>query len=381
MSSAKDTSYANPPFVEKVALFASLTFQLPFFMGWTLATSPFHRTNKHKSLKRVFGDRLFYFLTERFNMKQVQWLLGDTFGVYNTYMKSQGLQPVVDEIGENGRILWLGERRTDRVILYCHGASIRQLSRNQFSPSRSGGAFIFPAQFFVLPFWKHTKNELDLKGKGTGIAILQYSLVPTAGFPTQLKQAVLAVQHLLSLGVQPQNIQLTGDSAGGNLVLQVLSHILHPVPNVPLLNITTPLAGAFILSPWVDLTSAVGSMVTNADSDCIGKEGLTYWGRQVRDGVAEESRPYIEAYYAPDGWFTKLSTVVGPILVTGGDAECLRDSIVVFADRLTKQHPQTKFVLQKHGVHNDPYFDFMWDGKAQNELRPIILDFFASNFK
>ncbi|KAG6808172.1 hypothetical protein H0H92_005158, partial [Tricholoma furcatifolium] len=242
-------------------------------------------------------------------MKQLQWLQGDTFGVYNTYMKSQGLQPVVDEIGENGRILWLGERRTDRVILYLHGASIRQLCMDQFSPSRTGGAFIISAQPHVLPFWKDTMEQLDLKGKGAGFAILQYSLIPIAEFPTPLKQAVLAVQYLLSLDVQPQNIQLTADSAGGNLALQVLSHMLHPVPNVPLLNITIPLAGAVILSPWVDLTSTAGSVITNGDSDVIGKEGLTYWGRQVRDGVAEENRPYIEAYYTPDDWFTKLSTV------------------------------------------------------------------------
>ncbi|KAG6898997.1 hypothetical protein C0993_001920, partial [Termitomyces sp. T159_Od127] len=125
-------------------------------------------------------------------MKQLQWGLGDTLGVYKDFMKGQNLPVVIDQLDENSRLLWVGERRTDRVILYFHG-----------------GAFLLPAQFFVPPFWKYVQDELKAKGKETGFAMLQYSLVPTEMFPTQLKQAVLAIQHLISMGVKPQNIQLT----------------------------------------------------------------------------------------------------------------------------------------------------------------------------
>ncbi|KAG6901554.1 hypothetical protein C0995_010611 [Termitomyces sp. Mi166 len=297
-------------------------------------------------------------------MKQLQWELGDTLGVYKDYMKKQKLPLVIDELGENSRLLWIGERRTNRVILYFHG-----------------GAFLLPAQFFVLPFWRYVQRELEEEGKETGFAILQYSLVPTATFPTQLKQAVLAVQRLFSMGVKPQNIQLTGDSAGGNLVLQLFSHILHPVPDVPRLTLTAPFSGAYPMSPWVSLTGKTGSMITNDDSDVIGFETLTYWGRIVLDGIPGKYRPYIEPYYASEDWFAKLSTVVQRVLITAGDAECLRDEIVVFADRLGKQHPKVQFVVQKHGVHNDPYFDFLWPEKIKGELTPLILDFFLSGFK
>ncbi|KAG5338971.1 hypothetical protein C0989_005470, partial [Termitomyces sp. Mn162] len=209
-----------------------------------------------------------------------------------------------------------------------------------------------------------------------------YTPVPTATFPTQLKQAVLAVQHLISMGVEPQNIQLTGDSAGGNLVLQLLSHMLHPVTDVPRLTITAPFSGVYLMSPWVSLTGKTGSMITNDDSDSVGIKALTYWGRIVLDGVPEKYRSYLEPYYAPEDWFMDLSTVVRRVFVTDGDAECLRDEIAAVADHLGKKHPRMQFILQKHGIHDDPYFDFLlWPQKVQNDLTPLILDFFASGFE
>jgi len=307
---------------------------------------------------------VFYHLTSRFNVKQLQWALGDTYDVYKDWMKGQGLPLVIDELGENSRLLWIGERRTDRVILYFHG-----------------GAYLLPMQFFVPNFWKYILDELTTKNKETGFAILQYSLVPTATFPTKLHQAVLAVQHLISKGAQPQNIQITGDSAGANLALQLFSHILHPVPDVPRLTLPAPIGGAYLMSPWISLTGQTGSMLTNDSSDVIGIQSLTYWGRLVLDGVPEEYRPYLEAYYAPETWFEKLATVVDRVLITAGDAECLRDEIVVVADRICKQHPLAQFVMQKYGVHNDPYFDFFTKEKKKGELTPVILEWFDEGFR
>jgi len=215
-----------------------------------------------------------------------------------------------------------------------------------------------------------------MKSKETVFAILRYSLVPTATFPTQqLHQAVLAVQHLVSKGVQPQKIQITGESAGANLALQLFSHMLHPVADVPRLTLDAPFRGAHLISPWVSFTGQTGSMLTNDDSDAIGIRGLTYWGWLVLDGVPEEYRPYLEAYRAPEAWFEQLSTIIDRVLITVGDAECLRDEIVVVADRICKQHPRGQFVLQKHGVHNDPYFDFFTKEK-KGELTLLILEWF-----
>ncbi|KAG6880984.1 hypothetical protein C0993_003348 [Termitomyces sp. T159_Od127] len=156
--------------------------------------------------------------------------------------------------------------------------------------------------------------------------------------------------------------------------------MLHPVANVPRLTLSAPFSGAYPMSPWVSLTGKTGSMLTNGDSDVLGIEALSYWGRIVLDGVPEKYRPYLEPYYAPENWFADLSTIVRRVLITAGDAECLRDDIVVFADRLRKKFPELQFVLQDYGVHNDPYFDFLWPEKVKGVLTPMILDFFMAGF-
>ena len=36
-------------------------------------------------------------------------------------MKEEKMEPVVEEIGEDARLLWIGQRQTNRVLLYFHG--------------------------------------------------------------------------------------------------------------------------------------------------------------------------------------------------------------------------------------------------------------------
>ena len=36
-------------------------------------------------------------------------------------MKQAKIEPVVEEIGEDAKLLWIGQRQTDRVLLYFHG--------------------------------------------------------------------------------------------------------------------------------------------------------------------------------------------------------------------------------------------------------------------
>ncbi|KAG5636060.1 hypothetical protein H0H81_009231 [Sphagnurus paluster] len=359
-----DPSYGIASVGEIAGMVLSMVLHLPFVLFWTLITSPYHPNNKHKSWKRVLGDKAFHYLTGKFNVSQLQWALPDTANVYKAWMQSHKMPLVVDELGQNSRLLWVGERRTDRVILYFHG-----------------GAYLLSMQECAVDFLKYVRDELKAKNKETGVAILQYSLVTAAPFPTQLHQAVLAVQHLLSMGVQPQNIQITGDSAGGNLALALLSHILHPAPSIPKLTLPAPFAGVYLMSPWVSLSSPpVGSLVTNDQSDIIGVECLAYWGAIVRYGVSADLKPYLEALRAPEGWFNGLEGVVQNLLTTAGGAECLKDDIVVFADTISKAHSGSKFVLQKYGVHNDPHFDFFTREKKKGELTPIIVSFFADGF-
>ncbi|GAQ37546.1 hypothetical protein AtubIFM55763_000430 [Aspergillus tubingensis] len=87
------------------------------------------------------------------------------------------------------------------------------------------------------------------------VMLLQYrlSVEENASFPAALQDGITAYVYVLEkLGLEPQNIILSGDSAGGNLVLSMIRYLVEekekgtealPLP-----------AAALLWSPWLDLT-------------------------------------------------------------------------------------------------------------------------------
>jgi acetyl esterase/lipase len=185
----------------------------------------------------------------------------------------------------------------------------------------------------------------------------------------------------MSTGVQPQNIQITGDSAGGNLVLQLISHILHPLDGVRPLKLSAPIRGIYLMSPWVALTGTEGSMTSNDGSDIIGTKCINAWGKKILEGIPMSYLPYIEPIQAPEVWFKSLDTAVDRVLITAGSAECLRDPIEVFAKQICRDHDGATFWMQEHGVHDDPFLDFFFKNVKPGTLTRPILEWFATGFK
>jgi len=200
------------------------------------------------------------------------------------------------------------------------------------------------------------------------------ALVPEAHFPVPLIQTVKAVQHLLLQGLKPSNILLTGDSSGGNLVLQLLSYILHPLSSVPPLYLpsNSRFAGAYLMSPLVTLFPREGwttvssySYSQNAKWDIISPAKVAELGLPVLAGMkCDTDLRYIDSRLAPPGWFAYLDTIIEKVLITAGGKECMRDDIVKFEERLTSPSEnigkdiEVKMVVDKCGVHDDPFFNF-----------------------
>lgn len=251
---------------------------------------------------------------------------------------------------------------------------------------------------FGATFCKRTVIELKKRGVHTGLAVLQYcrfpspfnahstqpystALFPAATFPTPLRQAVLALEHLISSGVRPENIQIAGDSAGGSLALQLVSHMLHPLDSVPRVTLSRPIGGMYLMSPGVSFSGHGGSLLSNEGNDVTSAKRLTAWGSRLLEGIPDTQRHYMEAFRAPDLWFQNGKTAVDRVLITAGELEVMRDEIVVFADRFCREHGDVQFVLQKHGVHIDPIFDFFTGETAIGEVTLLLWDWLATGFK
>lgn len=69
----------------------------------------------------MVSDSALQTVFKSFNAPQLQYALGTTRGTYEKWAKQSGLPVLVEEIGEGARLLWIGPKRTDKMVLYFHG--------------------------------------------------------------------------------------------------------------------------------------------------------------------------------------------------------------------------------------------------------------------
>ncbi|KAJ7615366.1 Alpha/Beta hydrolase protein [Roridomyces roridus] len=336
---------------------------LPAVVVWETLTTTYAPYNKHRSLRRIVYDSIDRYNTNASSIPALESKqgVGSTFDVYKEWMGKNGMPLVVDELGGEpaARLLWVGPRRVENVILVLHG-----------------GGFAFPATSAHISFWNYVRLQMEKKGLMPGIAVLQYSLWPDVDFPTPLNQLCQAIQLLFAAGLKPSHLQIAGDSAGGHLALQLLSHVLHPHPSVPVLTLAEPIRAVYPLSPWTGLLGETASHDENDKIDCVNKEVLVWLGRRITQGFPDEYLAFAEAMKAPSGWFEGAERVVDSIVITAGEKECLRDDILVFGEIIKKNHGKVEVVVQPGGLHVDMFLDFAAGEKEDRlgMLTPLLLD-------
>jgi acetyl esterase/lipase len=199
------------------------------------------------------------------------------------------------------------------------------------------------------------------------LIISDTALAPEYPFPTQLRQATAAVQHLLDKGTSPSNITIAGDSAGGNLALQLASLLLHPHPSLPLLPIPRlpradvssssepqqPFGGLLLISPWVEFGTDASSYTRNSERDVLPICTYRLFADSVRPGIPPALRCHLEPGLAPGGWWSGLGSVFSRVLVTGGEHEGPIDPILTTAAAISEEVRDTTMFVLPGGVHDD----------------------------
>lgn len=158
-------------------------------------------------------------------------------------------------------------------------------------------------------------------GREAGIRTLAlgYRLAPENPCPAALLDALAAYGFLRSEGYEPEQIVVGGDSAGGGLTLATLLALREEGSPMP--------AGAWLVSPWVDLAMTGASMEEEDAIDPLihgdylrGLAGAYLGGRDARD---ERASPlYADLAGMP------------PTLVQVGSSETLLDDAVRVTRRL-----------------------------------------------
>lgn len=133
---------------------------------------------------------------------------------------------------------------------------------------------------------------------------------------------------------------LCGDSAGGNLVLWLLSHLLHPHPSIPQLKLPKAMLGAALISPWGQFDTSAPSYPRNRYKDSIDAPVLQKWSAYFM-GAADPDN-YNQPFLAAAGWWAGLNEVVQDVRVTAGTDEVLVDDISAFAEILKVCNKSTR---------------------------------------
>ncbi len=152
--------------------------------------------------------------------------------------------------------------------------------------------------------------------------MLDYRVAPKYSYPAALDDAVSIYEDILAKGVNPRDIVIFGDSAGGNLALAL---------SLYLRDTGKPQPGALILiSPWTTFETNLPSRLQNVDKDLIlGKINHRMYN-EVKNpsygkGLADNDPRLSPIYANLDG--------LPPMLIQAGGYELFLDESILLAKK------------------------------------------------
>ena len=189
------------------------------------------------------------------------------------------------------------------VVLYCHGGGY---TCGQLTYAR------------VLA------GKLAL-ASGCDVLSFEYRLAPESPYPAAIEDAVRVWDYLMYMGYGAQEIILAGDSAGGNLALELALTIKEQGRRQP--------RAMILMSPWTDMTMTGESYQTCLELDPMLTPDYIDSCRTAYRGEAGE----------PDWADPRLSPLYAdlrglpPTLIQVGTNEILRSDSETLRDRLASQ--------------------------------------------
>lgn len=187
--------------------------------------------------------------------------------------------------------------KSDRVILYCHGAYA-------FFARAEQGLIADLAVVTELP-----------------IFVIDYRLTPENPFPAQLIDAIASYEWLLGLDYREEDIIVMGTSAGGNLCLSLLLELRDSKRPLPRL--------AMCICPWTDLSNSGESIDKNERFDILDRSMIEK-GAQWFIGDDSPQNPKISPIRAD-------LRSLPPIYLQAGGREILIDMIRSFHENAEAQ--------------------------------------------
>ena len=206
------------------------------------------------------------------------------------------------------------DARTDAALLYLHG----------------GG-------YAIGSIATHRMIAANIsRAAGVRVLLIDYRLAPEHPHPAAVEDAAAAYRWLLTQGLEPGNLAISGDSAGGGLTVATLLALRDEGEPLP--------ACAVPLSPWVDMEQSAESYSTRCDLDpmcsAAGLKEMAEWYLAGQD----QRTPLASPVHAD------LSGLP-PLLVQVGDHEVLLDDSVRLVERAKAAGVDATLEVEDEGIH------------------------------
>lgn len=192
-----------------------------------------------------------------------------------------------------------------------------------------GGAFVWP----LMDSNRELAVVFSGLTQGAEVINVDYRTAPTNPYPAALEDCLATYKYLLGLGYAAENILLTGESAGGSLVLALTLYLKdHDLP----------LPKALIsISPITELSNDIApSRRINFEKDLLlGKNGCAIADQNTKQdyrGTTDYRTPYLSPLY---GDYTNFP----PLLLQAGTYEMLYDDSVRVAEKAEKAGVKVTF--------------------------------------
>jgi acetyl esterase/lipase len=184
-------------------------------------------------------------------------------------------------------------------------------------------------------------------------------MAPNAVYPRQLEQGALALRYLVDKEKRSyEEVILAGDSAGANLALGLLSHVMHPHPSIPAFQTNRSFKGLLLLSPWVTFRQDSLAMSENMHKDILNPMALKEWSIAFLDKSGEDE--YNSPLMATPEWWSGMP--VEKCLITAGADEVFRDDVVAFAGKMKERTKcgQVELFVGEKECHDMPVIDHLF---------------------
>ncbi|KAK8167936.1 Alpha/Beta hydrolase protein [Phyllosticta citrichinensis] len=264
--------------------------------------------------------------------KQEHAILPDSIDTCIKWCKGAKVSPAIETLADGTSASWIGSKQAKTILLYFHGGGYNL-------PPGPGHYALCEA--FVREF--SSNHNIDPHSAGDFAALLLHlDLAPFHPYPRQLSQAAALFNHVrTALDVPPERTLVAGDSAGGNLVLQLLSHVLHRHPDEA--NVAAAkwsegdcFKGAILICPWTDpFNVEYPAMTGGVNRDCLHPVSLKRWAVDWLGDAPTDA--YNLPVSAPSGWWSGIDGIVADVLQVAGRGDLLIDSQEVFAKQFKEQ--------------------------------------------